>query len=325
MSATTRRAALHALAAGALAAAGPRAFAQDDKSPIRMLCGLAPGSGNDFTARLVADKMRELLGRPVIVENRPGAGQRIALNELRRAPPDGRTLILSTTGPFTIYPHIYSKLDYDPFKDFTPIAAVASFDVGIATGPQMKARNMQELVALARADQSFAAFGSPGNGSLSHFVGIATGQATGLNLTHVPYKDSAVSAVDLASGRLPMLITGVSQMVEMHRSGKIRILAVSGSRRSPQLPDVPTLRESGINVSNTTTCGVFGPAGMAPELVRRLGAAALQAVQGPEPREKLARYLFDPAPATQQELVALMADEYRQFERLVKVSGYTPE
>ena len=321
----TRREALRAIATGALALAGGRALAQDDRSPIRMLCGISAGSGNDFTARLVAEKMREVLARPVVVENRPGAGQRIALSELRRSPPDGRTLILCTTGPFTIYPHIYSKLDYDPVKDFTPVAAVASFDVGIATGPQMKARSMQELIALARADKAFAAFGSPGNGSLSHFVGISMGLATGLELTHVPYKDSGVSVVDLASGRLPMLITGVSQMVELHRAGKIRILAVSGSRRSSGLPEVPTLRESGINVSNTTTCGVYGPAGMSAELVRRLAAPALQAVQGPEPRERLARYLFDPAPAGSQELAALMVEESKDFARLVKASGYMPE
>ena len=321
----SRRHALGALAAGGLALAAGRARSQDDKSPIRMLCGLAAGSGNDFTARLVADKMREVLGRPVIVDNKPGAGQRIALGELRRAAADGRTLILCTTGPFTIYPHIYTKLDYDPVKDFTPIAAVASFDVGIAVGPQIKARTMQELVALAKSDKSLAAFGSPGNGSLSHFVGIALGQATGIDLTHVPYKDSGVSAIDLAGGRLPMLITGVSQEIEMHRSGKIRILAVSGSKRSPALPDVPTLKESGINVSNTTTCGVFGPAGMAPNLVKRFEAAALASVQGSESKEKLSKFLFDPAPASQQELVALMAAEYKQFAQLVKVSGYVPE
>jgi tripartite-type tricarboxylate transporter receptor subunit TctC len=316
---------LKALAAGGAASLAGAAFAQEDKSPIRMLCGIAAGSGNDFTARLVADRMREALGRPVVVENRPGAGQRIALAEVRRSPPDGRTLILCTTGPFTIYPHIYTKLDYEPFRDFTPVAAVASFDVGIATGPQMKAKSMQELIAMARADKSYAAYGSPGPGSLSHFVGISMGIATGIALTHVPYKDSGVSVVDLASGRLPMLITGVSQMVEQHRAGRIRILAVSGSHRSPQLPDVPTLRESGINVSNTTTCGVFGRAGLPPALVQKLGAVAMQAVQSADAKERLGKYLFDPAPAAAQELAALMVEEDRLFERLVKVSGYVRE
>jgi tripartite-type tricarboxylate transporter receptor subunit TctC len=269
--------------------------------------------------------MREALGRPVVVENRPGAGQRVALSEVRRSPPDGRTLILCTTGPFTIYPHIYTKLDYDPFKDFTPVAAVASFDVGIATGPRIKARTMQELIAMARADKSYAAYGSPGPGSLSHFVGISMGLATGIALTHVPYKDSGVSVVDLASGRLPMLITGVSQMIELHRAGRIRILAVSGSHRSPQLPDVPTLRESGINVSNTTTCGVYGPAGLPPALVQKYGDVVMQAVQTPDAKERLGKYLFDPAPARAHELAALMAEENRLFDRLVKVSGYVRE
>ncbi|MDB5829753.1 MAG: Tripartite tricarboxylate transporter family receptor [Variovorax sp.] len=322
----TRRRTLRALGAGAVALAGGRAFAEaDDKSPIRMLCGIAAGSGNDFTARLVAEKMREVLGRPVIVENKAGAGQRIALGELRRTPPDGRTLVLCTTGPFTIYPHIYAKLDYDPVKDFTPIGAVASFDVGIATGPLTNATSMQELLKMARADKSLAAFGSPGNGSLSHFVGIATGIAARIDLTHVPYRDSGASVVDLASGRLPILITGVSQLVEMHRAGRIRILAVSGARRSTLLPEVPTLQESGIEVSNTTTSAVYGPAGMAPALVRQLNAASVAAVQGPAARDRLLKYLFEPAPSSPQELAALMADEDRQFARLVKLSGYVPE
>lgn len=322
---TRRRRVLKALAAGGAASLAGVGFAQEDRSPIRILCGIAAGSGNDFTARLVADNMREALGRPVVVENRPGAGQRVALAEVRRSPPDGRTLILCTTGPFTIYPHIYTKLDYDPFKDFTPVAAVASFDVGIATEPQMKAKSMQELIAMARADQSYAAYGTPGPGSLSHFVGISMGIATNIALTHVPYKDSGVSVVDLASGRLPMLITGVSQMIEQHRAGRIRILAVSGSHRSPQLPDVPTLRESGINVTNTTTCGVLGPAGLSTALVQKLGAVAIQSVQSADAKERLGKFLFDPAPAAAQKLAALMIEEDRLFERLVKVSGYVRE
>ncbi|MFL6693958.1 MAG: tripartite tricarboxylate transporter substrate-binding protein, partial [Ramlibacter sp.] len=126
-------------------------------------------------------------------------------------------------------------------------------------------------------------------------------------------------------GRLPMLITGISQMIELHRAGRIRILAVSGSHRSPQLPDVPTLQESGINVSNTTTCGVYGPAGLPSAVVQKLGDAALQAVRAPDARERLGKYVFDTAPGTGQELAALMADESRLFARLVKVSGYVPE
>ena len=301
------------------------ARAQDDRSPIRLLCGLAAGTGNDLTARIVADRMKEVLGRPVNVENKPGAGQRLALNELRRAPPDGRTLALATTGPFVIYPHIYSRLDYDPFKDFTPIGAVASFDVAIASGAKTQAKTLRELVAAAQADPANALFGSPGNGSLSHFVGIALGLASKVDLQHVPYKDSGQLQIDLATGRLPIVITGQSNLLEMHRQGRIRMVAVSGAERTALLPEVPTLKESGMAISSATTVGIFGPAGLPPELVQRLNAAIGGATQAPDARDRLARIAFAPAQSSAEALVAEIAAEHRRFAALVKASGYQPE
>ena len=299
--------------------------AQDDKSPIRMLCGLAAGTGNDLTARIVADRMKEVLGRTVTVENKPGAAQRLTLNELRRAPPDGRTLALATTGPFAIYPHIYSKLDYDPFKDFTPLAAVASFDVGIASGAKTQAKTMAELIDAARADAGNAIFGSPGNGSLSHFVGIALGLASKIELTHVPYKDTGTLSIDLAAGRLPIVITGTSNLIEAHRQGRIRLLAVSGAERTPSIPDVPTLQQSGIPLTSATTVGIFGPAGLPPEIIKRYNAAIVGATETPEARDKLARILFLPTRSTPEALAAEIATDHKRFAQLVKASGYTPE
>lgn len=299
--------------------------ADDDRAPIRLLCGLAAGTGNDLTARIVAARLQQALGRPVNVDNRTGAGQRIALAELRRAAPDGRTLALATTGPFVIYPHIYRKLDYDPFKDFTPIAAVASFDVAIASGSKTNARSMAELVAAARANPDNAIYGSPGAGSLSHFVGIALGLASKVDFTHVPYKDSGQLQIDLATGRLPIVITGESNLLEMTRAGRIRMLAVSGAQRTEMLPDVPTLVESGIPVSSATTVGIFGPAGLSADLVGRLNAAIVGATEEPDARAKLARIAFTPTRSTPQALVAEMASEHERFAALVKASGYTPE
>ena len=316
-----------ALLLGAAASVGWPSWlrAQDDKSPIRMLCGLAAGTGNDLTARIVADRMKEVLGRTVTVENKPGAAQRLTLNELRRAPPDGRTLALATTGPFAIYPHIYSKLDYDPFKDFTPLAAVASFDVGIASGSKTQAKTMAELVDAARADAGNAIFGSPGNGSLSHFVGIALGLASKIELTHVPYKDTGTLSIDLAAGRLPIVITGTSNLIEAHRQGRIRLLAVSGAERTPSIPDVPTLQQSGIPLTSATTVGIFGPAGLPPELVKRYNAAIVGATETPEARDKMARILFLPTRSTPEALAAEIAADHKRFAQLVKASGYTPE
>lgn len=321
---TSRRTALHGLAAGAATLLAGRALSQD-QTPITVLVGAA--SSMDYTARLIAEQLREVLGRPAVVLSKLGAGQRVALGECKRAAPDGRTLVFATSGPFSVYPHIYNKLDYDPFADFTPIAGISYFDVAIATGPATGAADLKQLVEWQRARRAGdAVFGSaPGNGSLSHFVGISTGIATNVKMTHVPYKDSGVGIIDLAAGRLPMLITGLQPLIEMHKSGRIRILAVSGDTRSPLVPEVPTLREAGVNVISSTFTGVFGPARMAPDLVKRLHDAIVPMLSNAATKEKLAQQAMTPWPATPQQLTALLHEEHKRFEHLVKASGYVRE
>lgn len=320
----TRRSALARLADTAAALCPLPLLAQDDKTPIRLLVGAS--AGTDFTARLVAEKLRDALGRPVVVLQKLGAGQRVALKELQKSAPDGRTLMLVTSAPFSIYPHIYTKLDYDPLKDFTPIAGVSAFDVGIATGPATGAQNMKDLVAWLKANPKQAIYGSaPGTGSLSHFVGISLALALGQPMTHVAYKDSPVGLLDVSSGRLPIMMTGLSGMIELHKAGRIRVIASSGSARSPLLPDVPTMQEAGINVNTTSTVGIFGPAGMPPEVVRPLTTAIMAIAGTPEFREKLAPFNVFPKPTTPQELMATLQAENRQYAGLVKASGYTPE
>lgn len=320
----TRRQLLHRAAGIAAALCHPGLRAGEDKSPIRLLVGAS--AGTDFTARLIANGLAEALGRPVVVIQKLGAGQRLALNELQKSAPDGRTLMLVTSAPFSIYPHIYSKLDYEPLKDFTPIAGVSSFDVGIATGPATGAASMADLVKWIRANPQKAIYGSaPGTGSLSHFVGISLALALGQPLTHVPYKDSPVGLLDVSTGRLPMMMTGLSGMIELHKAGKLRVVATSGNARSPLLPDVPTLVQAGVNVNTTSTVGIFGPARMPPEVVRPLTTAILAVANTPEYREKLAPFNVFPKPTSPQELSATLQEEYRQFAGLVKASGYVPE
>lgn len=318
----TRRTALAQIAAAA--AAGPLRARAGDATPIKLLVGAQ--AGTDFTARLVADKLQEALGRPVVVFSKLGAGQRLALNELQRAAPDGNTLMLVTSAPFSIYPHIYAKLDYEPLKDFTPVAGVTSFDVGIATGPATGARDIAELVRWIRANPQKAIFGSaPGTGSLSHFVGISLGLAINQKLVHVPYKESSKGILDVASGRLPMMMTGLSGMIELHKAGRIHVVASSGSTRSPLMPEVPTMMEAGIHVDTTSVVGIFGPAGMRAEVVRPLTTALMRIAGTPEFRDKLAVYGVTPHPATPEDLRATLLAEYRQYATLVKASGYVPE
>lgn len=320
-----RRHALQQLAAGAAVLAAPRAFAQADQSPITVLVGAA--SSMDFTARVIADQLREVLGRPAVVVSKLGAGQRVALGEAKRAAPDGRTLVFATDGPFAIYPHIYTKLDYDPVADFTPIAGVSYFDVAVSTNPQVTgATDMKGLIDWARRQQGKAAFGSaPGNGSLSHFVGINIGLATSIPFTHVPYKDSGVGLVDLAAARLPMMITGLAPQVELHKAGKIKLLAISGDKRSPLVPDVPTLKEAGVNVTSTTATGVFGPARMPAELVTRLHDAITPMLSNAAIRDKLAGQGMTVWPANPTQLAAHLEEGRKRFATLVKASGYQPE
>ena len=318
-----RRHVLHSLGLGALPGAWSSARAQDG-SPMTVLVGAA--SSMEFGARVIADQLRDSLGRTVIAQPKLGAGQRLAIGEVRRAAPDGRTLVFATSGPFAIYPHIYTKLDYDPVADFTPIAGVSSFDVAVATGPATGATDLRQLVEWAKSKPAEAMFGSaPGNGSLSHFVGISINLATGLKMPHVPYKDSGVGVVDLSGGRLPIMITGLASLIGMHRSGKIRVLAVSGEQRSPLAPEVPTLKEAGVNVSSSTSTGLFGPARMAPELVQRLHAALQPMFTSASVRERMAQQGMTLWPVNGVQLAASLAEERKRFEGLVKAVGYVPE
>ena len=321
-----RRRALQMLGAGAAAAlAGPTpVLGQDDRSPISLLMGF--GASMDYAARVTADVMRETLGRPLVPVPKLGVGGRLMLGELKRAAPDGRTLGFSTSSPFAIYPNVYTKLDYDPVADFTPILGVSWFDVGIAASNQTGAKTIGELVDWIKKQGGEAVFGvSPGTGSSSHFMGVALCLAAGVKMITVPYKETGQGLLDLSTGRIPILITGSGPMVEMHRTGKLRIVATSGDQRAPQTPEVPTLKESGVNLSFVAWAGVYGPAKMPADLVARMQSAVLPALSKPEIRDKLAVQGMVAQPMDGQKLSAFLAAERVRFAELVKASGYQPE
>lgn len=318
-----RRTLLRGAAAGGAVLAAPAVLAQDDKSPISIVIGT--GASIDVAARLVAEQLKDTLGRNAVVVQKFGAGQRIAVGEVRRAAPDGRTLLFCTNGPFSIYPNIYNKLDYNPATDFTPIAGISSFDVGIATGPATGATTVAQLVEWGKKRGELVFASAPGNGSLSHFVGLSLGLATGMTVQHVPYKDSPPGVLDLAEGRLPAMITGSNSFIEMHKAGRVKLLAVSGEQRSARAPDVPTLREAGVNLSSITTTGIFGPARMAPDLVKRLHEAIAPLHASPAFQEKLGVVNMTPWPANPQQFAGFIASERSRFEQLVKAVGYQKE
>jgi tripartite-type tricarboxylate transporter receptor subunit TctC len=319
-----RRTVLQSIAAGAATLAAPVLRAEEDKSPVTILVGAA--SSMDFTARLLAEHLHDTLGRPFIVVSKLGAGGRVALNELKRSAPDGRTLMFSTSSPFAIFPHIYARLDYDPVADFTPIAGVSLFDVGLATGPMTKANDVKQLLAWTKEQGHDVPYGAaPGAGSSSHFVGIAMAQATGLPLKPVHYKDSGVGIMDLATGRLPMLITGTSPLAVQHKAGKIRLVATSGDKRSPLVPDVPTLKEQGFDVTIENSAALYGPAKLPREMVERLHAAVTKMLSDSSALDKMALQGMAPQPMTGRQLASWLSGESRRYQTLAKASGYVPE
>jgi len=295
-----------------------------DKGPTRILVGLAAGGTNDLIARELAERLRAITGDQYVVENKTGATQRLALGEVKKSPPDGRTILLATNSPFSILPAVYGdKVGYDAVKDFTPLARLVKFDVGVAIGPKVPGTTFADYVAWCKANPQQASFGTPGAGTSSHFMGLMIGKAIGVNLAHVPYRGGTPAQADLMGGHLPMLINGLADMMENHKGGKLRVVAVTSEKRAALLPEAPTLKELGIDIAADIAIDIYGPAGMPPDLVKKINAALVQAITSPDARAKLSTYGVNIAPSTPDELAAAQLAEMKMWIEPVKASGYT--
>ena len=310
-----------ALAAGALAT--PPALAQERNT--RILVGFPPGGSADVVARLLADRMRVSLAQNVIVDNKPGAAGRLALSELRRSAPDGSTLIFSPSGAMVIHPWLYANLGYDTAKDFTPISLVSTFDFAVTAGPGAPAGDLKTVLAWMKANPSKANYATSGAGTVPHFAGLLLSQAAGVPMTHVAYRGGAPAAQDLIGGQVPLMVDTAVETIEHHRAGKVRILAVTGAQRSKALPDVPTLKESGIDVTADAFFGLYGPPGMPPELVQRIDRAVADALRAPEIQERIYNLGLVPAHAGPAELAAIQAAHLKRWEAPIKASGFKAE
>lgn len=301
------------------------AVAQDANPPIRLLVGFSAGGALDSVARAVADRLRVTLNQPVIVDNKPGAAQRLALSEIKRAKPDGLTLILANSSPFIIFPHVYKKLEFDPVKDFTPVAGVANFALCIAVGPKAPKGNLKELIAWAKANPQEAAYATSGAGQMGHFLGLMFSNISGTAFTHVPYKGGTPAMTDLVGGQIPMMIDTILEPMEMAKSGKIRIVAVTGDKRLEVLPDVPTIRESGFDLSAEGFVGIYGPPGLPRDKVERLDKALKEALASPELRNRIQQYAMSPAYASPEALAQRQAAGLAKWEAPIKASGFTAD
>lgn len=292
----------------------------------RLMVGVQPGASTDTIARILAEHMRGVLGDSVIVENRPGAGQRVAMAELQKSPADGRTMLMSASALYSIVPHIYGdKTGFDPMKDVIPVSRVVAFQVGVGAAMQIGAANIKEFIAWAKANPDKASYGSPGPGTSSHLTGLLLSQAIGVPMAHVPYRGGSAMIADLTAGHIPLMFTSISDYPEHARAGKLRILASAGPNRSPAAPDVPTLREQGIDIAFEAGFDLHVRAGVPRDMVAKLHAAVASAVRQPDIRAKLEAMGVQPRASTPEELLKQQAEELKFWEAPVKASGYKGE
>jgi tripartite-type tricarboxylate transporter receptor subunit TctC len=287
--------------------------------PVTLIVPFSPGTGIDILARVIAPKLADKWGQPVVVDNKPGASGNIGTDLVAKSPPDGYTLMV-TVNTFTITPSLIKNTPYDVVEDFSPISKIATatycFDVNPNVFP---ARSMQEAIALIRQNPGKYFFASPGNGTPHHIGMELIKLRLGLNATHVPYKGFAGAMQDLIGGQVQMMFTLVHSSIPQAKAGRIRILGVTGAKRSPQFPDLPTFREQGIDFMDDVDAwyAVIGPARLAPELLAKLNADVNAVMALPEVKENLLRQGLVPTTSTPQELSALIKSDGPRWAKVI--------
>ncbi len=292
------------------------------QAPVRILVGFPPGGSADATARSIADKMKDSLGVPVLVENRPGAGGRIAAQAVKDAAPDGNTLMLAPFAVMVVQPMVFRSIKYDTTTDFSPIGNTVVFPLALAAGPMTPATNLQELLAWLRANPANANYGSPAAGSMPHFLGELLAVAGKVKLTHVPFQGGAPLVSNLLGGQIPIAFDTPAEFAEHHRAGKLRVLALSGSQRSAQFPGVGTFKEQGIDIDANAWFGLFGPAAMPRAAVDKLNASLQAALKSPDVAERLEKLGLTAAPNTAAEMSARLAADKALWNPVIKSSGF---
>jgi tripartite-type tricarboxylate transporter receptor subunit TctC len=319
----TRRRFVQGSAASAIGFSLPLAQAQSTNGKV--LVGFAAGGSLDLLARIVADGLSAKVGKQFIVENKTGASGRLAVEGTKSAKPDGETFLVCPQGPLTLFPHIFKNLKFDPFKDLTPIARLSTFDVAITLGPSSGMDSIQKFASWVKANPDKANFGSSGAGTLLHFTGVSIAQKIGAPMTHVGYKGSAPAVVDLIAGSVPMVVSPLSDVLEHHKAGRVKVVAISSPQRSILAPDVPTLKEVGIDVDVPGWFAMYGPAGMPADLVKKYNQALAEVLAPQAIKERLNKMGMISAVISPEETAQIQRREHGIWGPLVKASGFTPE
>jgi tripartite-type tricarboxylate transporter receptor subunit TctC len=290
--------------------------------PVRMIVPFPAGGATDIIGRIAAQKLAEAMGQQFVVDNRGGAGGTIGTEIAAKAVPDGYVLITGTSSTHSIAPGLYPKLPYDPVKDFAPISLLCTATILLATHPSVPAKNVRELIALAKARPDQLSFASTGNGGISHLIGEQFKSMTGVQLVHVPYKGDAPALIDLAAGQVSMMFGTAVAFIPYVKSGRLKALAVTNPARSPLMPDVPTVNESGLQGFEAVQWfGLFAPAGTPKEIVTRLHAETVKFLRLPDVREKMAGLGTDVVGSTPEAFAAFQKAEIAQWAKIIRQSG----
>ncbi|HEX7891059.1 MAG TPA: tripartite tricarboxylate transporter substrate binding protein [Ramlibacter sp.] len=309
-------------AAIATFAAAPASAQSWPNKPVKIVVPQTPGGASDALARIVGQKLAEKWGQPVVVENKAGAGGNVGTDHVAKSPADGYTLLMSYVGTQAINGSLYKSLPYDPYKDFVTVATLATVPFALVVNQTFPPKSVAELVAYAKANTGPVNFGSAGNGSLNHLLGEMMNQSQGIKLVHVPYKGAAGALTDTIAGQIQMTFSSLPSVAGHIRSDKVRALAITGPRRSPAFPNVPTLGEAGYaGFEISPWFGLLAPAGTPAAVVRKINADVAEVLRDKDTLEKFAGAGADPYATTPEQFARILQEDIHKWSQVVKTSG----
>jgi tripartite-type tricarboxylate transporter receptor subunit TctC len=298
-------------------------FAQSFPSkPLRLICPFPPAGAVDIASRATANELTRVLGQPVTVENRPGAGGNLGGSEAARAAPDGYSLFMTTSGIQAINPALYAKMPFDPNKELTPVAPLVSLNNVLVLHPAVPANSVKEVIDLVKRQPGKWAYASSGNGTSIHMSGAMFTQLTGTDILHIPYKGSGPAVTDLLGGQVHMMFDNIPSSLPHIKSGKLRALATTGAKRDPALPELPTLDEAGIpGYESGVWFGLMVPVATPKDIIARLNTAAVQATKSPDFIKRMTDLGYNIIPGTPDEMGTMIKSEIARWTPIVKASG----
>lgn len=300
------------------------AFAQAPEGPLRIVVGYAPGGATDRVARIVGDKLQARLGVPVVVDNKPGAGGRLAAQQVKATPAGQNVLMLANPAVMVVAPLVFKDSGYDPERDFVPVSHVNDYEFALSVSTAVPVRELSHLLAWMRANPDKANVGVPATGSLPHFFGLMVGEKARVQTQVIGYRGSAPLLTDLIGGQVPIAVDTLDVVIPQHQAGKVRILAMSGAKRSPFAPEVPTFKEAGLDLVALGWNAFFAPATMPREKVARFSQAIREVMQDPDTTRRFKDSLMTPVASTQEQTAAMLKAYRAQWAPVVQKSGYQP-